>query len=155
MKMAVFWVVPPCSLKHLWNFGKIQPDHTAQEPRRQPSSNLVWFTYSKSCRSVLTLIQFGSFQVSWLKFTLYVYILYSLEDCDEMCYTGTLLPRALSVNFYPLWPLPYLRFKINWFEFFGKLLWKIIICDLIINLLAPETRIKYGWEQTAEENAWT
>jgi hypothetical protein len=58
-KMAVFWVVAPCSLvvyrcfkviavsiialmmdarKHLWNFCKLLPDYTAQQPRRQPSS---------------------------------------------------------------------------------------------------------------------
>jgi hypothetical protein len=49
-KMAVFWVVAPCSLhqgddrpddggsKDLWNFGKLLPDYTALQPRRQPSS---------------------------------------------------------------------------------------------------------------------
>jgi hypothetical protein len=57
-KMAVFWVVAPCSLvqvyrrfrgaccrlthspedggsKNLWNVGKLLPDYTAQHPRRQ------------------------------------------------------------------------------------------------------------------------
>jgi hypothetical protein len=52
-KMAVFWVVAPCSLvefyqrfrgpddggsKDLWNTGKLLPDYTALQPRRQPSS---------------------------------------------------------------------------------------------------------------------
>jgi hypothetical protein len=54
-KMAVFWVVAPCSLveiyhrfrghrpvdggsKDLWNVGKILPDYTPLQPRRQPSS---------------------------------------------------------------------------------------------------------------------
>jgi hypothetical protein len=60
--MAVFWVVAPCSLvevyrrfrlfaasiiraialdggsKHIWNVGKLLPDYTEQQPRRQPSS---------------------------------------------------------------------------------------------------------------------
>jgi hypothetical protein len=47
-KMAVFWVVAPCSLaevyqldhggsKDLWNVGIILPDYTALQPRRQPS----------------------------------------------------------------------------------------------------------------------
>jgi hypothetical protein len=46
MKMAVFWVVAPCSLvevyrfhhdggsKDLWNVGKLLPDYTALQPRR-------------------------------------------------------------------------------------------------------------------------
>jgi hypothetical protein len=44
MKMAVFWVVVPCSLpddggsKDLWNVGKTLPDYTVLQPRRQPSS---------------------------------------------------------------------------------------------------------------------
>jgi hypothetical protein len=46
VKMAVFWVVAPCSVvevywrfsKHLWNAGEILLDYTAQQPRRQPSS---------------------------------------------------------------------------------------------------------------------
>jgi hypothetical protein len=55
LEMAVFWVVTPCShvefdrrfrsaapedggSKHLWNVGKLLPDYTAQQPRRQPSS---------------------------------------------------------------------------------------------------------------------
>jgi hypothetical protein len=37
MKMAVFWVVAPCS-KHLWNISKLLPDYTTQQPRRQPPS---------------------------------------------------------------------------------------------------------------------
>jgi hypothetical protein len=37
MKIAVFWVVAPCSL-HLRNVGKLLPDYTAQQPRRQSSS---------------------------------------------------------------------------------------------------------------------
>jgi hypothetical protein len=43
MKMVVFWVVAPCSQgddnggsKDLWNFGKLLPDYTALQPRRQP-----------------------------------------------------------------------------------------------------------------------
>jgi hypothetical protein len=54
MKMAVFWVVAPCSLvevyrrfkgacclhhhKDLWNNGLLLPDNTALQPRRQPYS---------------------------------------------------------------------------------------------------------------------
>jgi hypothetical protein len=60
MKMAVFWVVAPCSLvevhqrfrslrclhhqgddggsKDLWNVGKLLPDYMALQHRRQPSS---------------------------------------------------------------------------------------------------------------------
>jgi hypothetical protein len=59
LKMAVFWVVAPCSLvevyqrfrgpcclrhqrdggnKDLWNVGKLLPDYTALQPRRKPSS---------------------------------------------------------------------------------------------------------------------
>jgi hypothetical protein len=52
MKMAVFWVVAPRSRsddggsKDLWNVGKFLPDYTAQQPRRQPSSNYnVVITY--------------------------------------------------------------------------------------------------------------
>jgi hypothetical protein len=59
-KMAVFWVLAPCSLveiyqrlrgpwcphhgpddggiKDLWDVGKLLPDYTALQPRRQPSS---------------------------------------------------------------------------------------------------------------------
>jgi hypothetical protein len=32
--MAVFWFVAPCT----WNVGKLLPDYTAQQPRRQPPS---------------------------------------------------------------------------------------------------------------------
>jgi hypothetical protein len=47
MKMAVFWVVAPCSQgdrpddggsKDLWNVGKTLPDYTVLQPRRQTSS---------------------------------------------------------------------------------------------------------------------
>jgi hypothetical protein len=43
-KMAVFWVVAPCSLvdrpddggsKDLWNVDKLLPDYTALQPRRR------------------------------------------------------------------------------------------------------------------------
>jgi hypothetical protein len=51
MKMAVFWVVAPCSLvevywrfrgacclhQHLWNVGKLIPDYMVQQPSRQLS----------------------------------------------------------------------------------------------------------------------
>jgi hypothetical protein len=57
MKMAVFWVVAPCSLvevyrrfrgdrpddggsKYLLNVGKLLPDYTALQTRRQSSSAL-------------------------------------------------------------------------------------------------------------------
>jgi hypothetical protein len=36
MKIAVFWVVAPC--KDLWNVGKLLPDYTVLQPRRQQSS---------------------------------------------------------------------------------------------------------------------
>jgi hypothetical protein len=54
MKMVAFWFVAPCSLlevyrrfrsiychhhqgdKHLCNGGKLQPDYTTQQPRKQP-----------------------------------------------------------------------------------------------------------------------
>jgi hypothetical protein len=45
--MVVLWVAAPCSgdhrpdnggSKHLWNVGKLLPDYTAQQTRRQPSS---------------------------------------------------------------------------------------------------------------------
>jgi hypothetical protein len=61
LKMAVFWVVAPCSLvevyhfrgtcclhhqggsKYIWNIAKLLPDYTALQPRRQPSScSLPW-----------------------------------------------------------------------------------------------------------------
>jgi hypothetical protein len=64
MKIAVFWVVAPCSLvevyqrfrgacclhhrpndrgsKHIWNVGKLLQDYTALQPRRQPPSLLYW-----------------------------------------------------------------------------------------------------------------
>jgi hypothetical protein len=56
MKIAVFWVVTPCSLVEVYqrfrgpdrpddggskdhlNVGKLLPDYTALQPRRQPSS---------------------------------------------------------------------------------------------------------------------
>jgi hypothetical protein len=43
MKIAVFWVVAPCSAidggsKDLWNVGKLLPDYTVLQPRRQQSS---------------------------------------------------------------------------------------------------------------------
>jgi hypothetical protein len=48
MKMAVFWVVAPCSLvevhrrfwgsKYLWNVGKLLPDYTMLHPKRHPFS---------------------------------------------------------------------------------------------------------------------
>jgi hypothetical protein len=51
MKMAVLWVVVPCTLvevyrrfrgtcclhHQVWNVGKLLPDYTAQQPRKQPS----------------------------------------------------------------------------------------------------------------------
>jgi hypothetical protein len=44
-KMAVFWVVAPCShqgddggSKDIWNAGKFLPDYTTLQPRTQPSS---------------------------------------------------------------------------------------------------------------------
>jgi hypothetical protein len=53
IKMAVFWVVAPCSLvlppssapwrwssNHLWIVGKLLRDYTTHQPRRQPSSYL-------------------------------------------------------------------------------------------------------------------
>jgi hypothetical protein len=46
MQMAVFWVVAPCSLvddagsKQHRNVGKLIPDYTAQQRRRQPSSEM-------------------------------------------------------------------------------------------------------------------
>jgi hypothetical protein len=62
MKIAVFWVVAPCSLvepddggsKDLWNVGKLLPDYTVLQPRRQQSElnyifglniyiNNIWF----------------------------------------------------------------------------------------------------------------
>jgi hypothetical protein len=65
-KMAVFWVVALCSLvevyqrfggpcclhlqgddgNDLWNIGKLLPDYTVQQPRRQPSSFLNVFFVS-------------------------------------------------------------------------------------------------------------
>jgi hypothetical protein len=48
IKITVFQVVAPCSLshrpddggsKHLRNVGKLLPDYTAQQPRRQSSSD--------------------------------------------------------------------------------------------------------------------
>jgi hypothetical protein len=50
MKMAVFWVVVPCSLVEVYRRSEVLsasiiraislPDYTALQPRRQPSSNL-------------------------------------------------------------------------------------------------------------------
>jgi hypothetical protein len=57
MKIAVFWVVVPCSLvevyrpvdggsKDLWNVGKLLPDYTVLQPRRQQSpGNLMFQKY--------------------------------------------------------------------------------------------------------------
>jgi hypothetical protein len=88
LKMAVFWVVAPCSLveaeqrfkgtcclhhqgydggsKDLWNVGKLLPDYTALQPRRQPSSysppwepqNHPWvcFSYMACVTKLLTII---------------------------------------------------------------------------------------------------
>jgi hypothetical protein len=63
-KMAVFWVVTPCSLvevyqrfrgpcclhhqgdggsKGLWNVGELLPDRMMLQPRRQPSSNMTFY----------------------------------------------------------------------------------------------------------------
>jgi hypothetical protein len=53
MKMAVLWVVAPCTLHHrpddgggkyLCNVDKLLPDDTAQQPRRQPSTCLILIT---------------------------------------------------------------------------------------------------------------
>jgi hypothetical protein len=75
MKMAVFWVVAPCSLVEVyWRFrgscclhhqgthrsdvGKILPDYMAQQPRRQPSSDSPkvcddgWFITGELCWSL-------------------------------------------------------------------------------------------------------
>jgi hypothetical protein len=39
LKMAVFWVVAPCSLIEVYLLpGKLLPDYTVLQPRRQPSS---------------------------------------------------------------------------------------------------------------------
>jgi hypothetical protein len=50
MKMAVFWVVVPCSLVEVYRrfrgacclhhqgVGKLLPDYMAQQPRKEPSS---------------------------------------------------------------------------------------------------------------------
>jgi hypothetical protein len=74
MKIAVFWVVAPWSLvevyqrsrgpcclhhhhpddggsKDLWNVGKLLPDYTAIQPRRQPSS------YSPQCEPQILLMK--------------------------------------------------------------------------------------------------
>jgi hypothetical protein len=60
MKMTVFWVIAPCSLvevyrrfrgtyclHHQGDECKLLPDYTAQQPRRQPSSNL-YFIHEES-----------------------------------------------------------------------------------------------------------
>jgi hypothetical protein len=54
VKMAVFWVVAPCSLVEVYqrfrgpcclhHQGDHRPDYTALQPRRQPSS--TWFIFS-------------------------------------------------------------------------------------------------------------
>jgi hypothetical protein len=83
MKTAVFWVVESCNLvevywrfrgtccvryqgdcpddggsKYLWNIGKLLPDYTMLQPRRQPSSTLslftmfVWSLINYTCRLI-------------------------------------------------------------------------------------------------------
>jgi hypothetical protein len=52
VKMAVFWVVAPCSPVEVywrfrgscypWNVGKLLPDYMTLQSRRQPSSRLFW-----------------------------------------------------------------------------------------------------------------
>jgi hypothetical protein len=71
MKMAVFWVVAPCSLvevcqhfrghrpddggsKDLRNVGKLLPDYTVLQPRRQPSSySPPWESQILLCQDVM------------------------------------------------------------------------------------------------------
>jgi hypothetical protein len=77
MKTTVFCVVAPCSLvvvrrfrgacchhhhrsneegsKHLWNVGKLLPDFTAQEPRRQP------FSYSPPLEPGISQVMSGCY----------------------------------------------------------------------------------------------
>jgi hypothetical protein len=47
MKVAVFWVVVPCTddagSKHLWNVDNLLSDYTAQQPRRQQSKYERYF----------------------------------------------------------------------------------------------------------------
>jgi hypothetical protein len=80
MKMAVFWVVAPCSLvevyqlftgacclhhqgesthcpdnrvsKHLWNVGQLLPNYMAQQPRRQAIFNSSY----RICKNVYSII---------------------------------------------------------------------------------------------------
>jgi hypothetical protein len=78
MKMAVFWVVAPCSLaqvyrrfigacclhhrpdvggsKNVRNVGELPPDYTAQQPRRQPSSDHIVATMTLD-----TIVAFATF----------------------------------------------------------------------------------------------
>jgi hypothetical protein len=73
MKMTVFWVVAPCSLIEVYqrfrgpcclrhqgpddgsskylcrNVGKLLPDYTALQPRRQPSSYKLWLKLKEAC----------------------------------------------------------------------------------------------------------
>jgi hypothetical protein len=83
MKMAVFWVVAPCSLvgvyqrfrgpcslhhqgdddhrpddggsKDLWNVGTLLQDYTVRQPRRQPSSGIFLFVTTNTLTLESTL----------------------------------------------------------------------------------------------------
>jgi hypothetical protein len=89
MKMAVFWVVAPCSLvkftevsevlaasifraisddggsKDLSNDGKLLPDYTALQPRRQPSSYSPPLEPQILLSLVMSFISFAFIQFSY------------------------------------------------------------------------------------------
>jgi hypothetical protein len=71
MKMAVFWVVTPCSLvevyrrfggacclHHQGGRGKLLPDYTALQPRRQPSSSEKRCSLLESCVVLQNVTEF-------------------------------------------------------------------------------------------------
>jgi hypothetical protein len=46
-KIAVFWVVAPCSLVevYLWSVSKLLPDYIVLQPRRQPSFTYFYYFF--------------------------------------------------------------------------------------------------------------
>jgi hypothetical protein len=82
MKMAVFWVVAPCSLVEVYDIsevfaasiiraivGKLQPDYKAQQPSRplfQRTSQFVWQLLSLLLRRQAVRISAEVPLISWL-----------------------------------------------------------------------------------------
>jgi hypothetical protein len=81
IKVDVFWVVAQCSLAKIYhlammteaasmsNISKLLPDHTAQQPRGQPSSKDIMFCQHLFVSSLCIWPKITSWKVKTVSFT--------------------------------------------------------------------------------------